>query len=188
MKFRIAKFAEDIIIMLPYCYHHVIIYDSPKIVGSCFPEKAFRVLRGCSRRRIGCGMSLFGAFLFSGKSFSRFEGVQPATNRVRHVPFWGILVFRKKLLPKSGHKPAQKGPKLHNYLCACPFFGLSYFKNKCFTVFRTCNIMCIFGTYTRLQIDDMQYAHKKMKNILSPNLAKCYHFVIILLSSSGFIE
>ena len=25
-----------------------------------------------------------------------------------------------------------------------------------------------------------------MKNILSPNLAKCYHFVIILLSSRGF--
>ena len=27
-----------------------------------------------------------------------------------------------------------------------------------------------------------------MKKISSPNLAKCYHFVIILLSSSGFLE
>ena len=27
-----------------------------------------------------------------------------------------------------------------------------------------------------------------MKKISSPNLAKCYHFVIILLSSSGFRE
>ena len=58
------------------------------------------------------------AFLFSVKRFCRFQGVQPAPDRVRHVPFWGILVFRKKLLPKSGlktppkrPKPAQNGPK-----------------------------------------------------------------------------
>jgi hypothetical protein len=50
-------------------------------------------------------------FFFPGKSFSRFEGVQPATDRVQHVPFWGIRVFGKKLLPKSGHKTAQNGPK-----------------------------------------------------------------------------
>jgi hypothetical protein len=40
-----------------------------------------------------------------------FSGVQPATDRVRHVPFWGILVFWKKLLQKSGHKTPPKRPK-----------------------------------------------------------------------------
>jgi hypothetical protein len=76
--------------------------DCPYSGHSCFPEKAFAV----------------------------FRGVQPATDRVQHVPFRGIRVFRKKLLPKSEHKMAQNGPNLHNYLCACPFLGLSYFEFK----------------------------------------------------------
>jgi hypothetical protein len=46
--------------------------------------------------------------------------------------------------------------------------------------------MRVFGTFTHVQFTDMQYAHKIMKNISSPNSAKCYHFVIILLSSRGF--
>jgi hypothetical protein len=75
-------------------------------------------------------MSLFGAFVFSKQMFCRFQGVQPATDLVQHVPFRGIRVFRKKLLPKSEHKMAQNGPNLHNYLCACPFLGLSYFEFK----------------------------------------------------------
>jgi hypothetical protein len=31
---------------------------------SCFQNKWFAVFRGCNRRRIGCGMSLFEAFVF----------------------------------------------------------------------------------------------------------------------------
>ncbi len=77
------------------------------------------------------------------------------------------------------------GPKSS---ASCPFFGLSYFDFKCFAVFRTCNIICIFGAYARSQIDDTIHAHKKMKIIRLPNLAKCYHFVIILLSSRGLMD
>jgi hypothetical protein len=32
----------------------------------------------------------------------RFQGVQPATDRVRHVPFWGILVSNINVFPFSG--------------------------------------------------------------------------------------
>ena len=78
---------------------------------------------------------------------------------------------------------AQPGPKLHNYLCACPFFGHYYFGNKCFTVLRTCDIMCMFH--------NMHSLHKFMtRNMLTKNeknlvaefgkmLSFCYHFVII---------
>jgi hypothetical protein len=41
----------------------------------------------------------------------RFQGVQPALMRRKHVPFGGILVFGKKLLPKSGHATEDFGPK-----------------------------------------------------------------------------
>jgi hypothetical protein len=41
----------------------------------------------------------------------RFQGVQPATDRARHVPFRGICVFHKKVLPKSGHATEDFGPK-----------------------------------------------------------------------------
>ena len=46
------------------------------------------------------------AFLFSVKRFCRFQGVQPAPDRVRHVPFWGILVSKINVLPFSGVQPA----------------------------------------------------------------------------------
>jgi hypothetical protein len=41
----------------------------------------------------------------------RFQGVQPATDRVRHVPFLGILVSKINVLPKSGHATENFGPK-----------------------------------------------------------------------------
>ena len=78
---------------------------------------------------------------------------------------------------------AQTGPKLHNYLCACPFLGHSYFEFKWFAQIRTCHILRIFVTCAHVQFADMQYAHKIVKNISSPNLAKMLSFVIILLSS-----
>ena len=80
---------------------------------------------------------------------------------------------------------AKNVPKLRKYLCGCPFLGHSYFEFKCFAQIRTCNIMCIFGVCNHSQIDDMQYAHKIMKNISSPNSAKMLSYVIILLSSRG---
>ena len=49
------------------------------------------------------------------------------------VPFWGILVFGKKVLPFSGVQPAPGSD------AACPFLGHSCFQNKCFAVFRGCN-------------------------------------------------
>jgi hypothetical protein len=80
--------------------------------GICvFHKKVLPVSGGATGARVGCGMSLFGAFLFSIKRFYRFRGVQPATDRVRHVPFWGILVFHKKVLPFSGGATEDFGPK-----------------------------------------------------------------------------
>ena len=78
---------------------------------------------------------------------------------------------------------AQNAQKLRKYLCGCLFLGHSYFEFKCFAQIRTCNIMCMFGIFTQVQFADMQYAHKIMKNISSPNSAKMLSFVIILLSS-----
>ena len=47
--------------------------DCPFLRHSCFRKKAFAVFRGCNRRaRAQC--------------------------KLKHVPFWGILVFRKSLL------------------------------------------------------------------------------------------
>jgi hypothetical protein len=62
----------------------------------------------------GGGMSLFGAFLFSEKSFCQNRDIK-----------WPTL--------------AQYGPKMHNYLCACPFLEHSCFENKYFTYFGTSN-------------------------------------------------
>ena len=78
---------------------------------------------------------------------------------------------------------AKNAPKLQKSSCDSPKNGDSYFKNKCFTIFGTCNIMCIFNTCHPMKNYDMQYAHKIIKNIPSPNLAKMLSFVIILLSS-----
>ena len=65
-------------------------------------------------------------FFFPGKSFSRFEGVQSATDRVQHVPFLGILVFKINVLPFSG------GAIGDGSGAACPFFGHSCFPEKAF--------------------------------------------------------
>jgi len=78
-------------------------------------------------------LSLFGAFVFSIKRFCRFQGVQPATDRVRHVPFWGIRVSKINGLPFSG------GATDDGSGAACPFLRHSCFQNKWFAVFRGCN-------------------------------------------------
>jgi hypothetical protein len=41
----------------------------------------------------------------------RFQGVQPVTDRVRHVPFRGILVFKINGLLFSGGATEDFGPK-----------------------------------------------------------------------------
>jgi hypothetical protein len=60
----------------------------------------------------------------------RFQGVQPAPMGHRHVPFWGILVFGKKLLPKSGHATDDFGPKRPKnaelVMCMSLFWTLSF--------------------------------------------------------------
>jgi len=74
---------------------------------------------GATGARIGCGMSLFGAFMFSIKRFCRFQGVQQkisAQNGPKwpkmaqncriiyaHVPFWAILILKLNVLPFGGH-------------------------------------------------------------------------------------
>ena len=86
-------------------------------------------------------------FVFLEKSFSCFHGVQPALMGRMHVPFWGILVSKIKVLPFSG------GATGINGAIACPFLGHSCFKNKWFAGFRGCNRcqwgigMSLFGTF-----------------------------------------
>jgi hypothetical protein len=88
----------------------------PFLGHSCFQHKCFPVFRGCNRRRIGCGMSLFGAFMFSIKRFCRFQGVptedfgpkwpkmaQNCRIIYAHVPFWAILILKLNVLPFGGH-------------------------------------------------------------------------------------
>ena len=94
------------------------------------------------------------AFLFSVKRFCRFQGVQPAPDRVRHVPFWGILVSKINVLPFSGVQPATDrvrhvpfwgilvskinvlpfsgGATGAGSGAACPFLGHSCFPEKAF--------------------------------------------------------
>ena len=78
---------------------------------------------------------------------------------------------------------AQNAQKLQKLSCDSPKIHIPCFENKCFDHFGTCHIMSIFGTCAHVQFADMQYAHKIVKNISSPNLAKMLSFVIILLSS-----
>ena len=67
-----------------------------------------------------------------GRGMSLFEQTIFLENKNVH--------FRDIKRPKT----AQNGPNLQNYLRACPFLRHCHFGNKCFTVLRTCNIMCVF--------------------------------------------
>ena len=93
--------------------------DSPKNRDSYFEFKWIAVFRGCIRR----------------------------PGRVRHVPKWANHLFWKQECSFSGHATEDFGPKRPKYLCACPFLGHSYFEFKWFTVFWTCNVLCIFITW-----------------------------------------
>jgi hypothetical protein len=102
--------------MLSSRYHHVIIYDSPKIVGSCFWKKSLSRFEGCSRAQCKLKHVPFWGILVFRKSLLPFLGdaIKPCFGGkmgLMHVPKSGFLVFRKKLLPKLGHKTAQNGPK-----------------------------------------------------------------------------
>jgi len=71
---------------------------------------------GATGARIGCGMSLFEAFLFSEKKLLPKLGHKMAQNGPKwpkmaqnciniyaHVPFLAILILNLNVLPKSGH-------------------------------------------------------------------------------------
>jgi hypothetical protein len=65
----------------------------------------------------------------------RFQGVQPATDRVRHVPFRGILVSKINGLPFSGGATEDFGPKRPKTAQNCiiiyahvPFWGILILK------------------------------------------------------------
>jgi hypothetical protein len=104
-------------------------------------------------------MSLFGAFVFSGKSFCQNRDIKwPKTGQIctiiyAHVPFWDFPILNLNDLPKSGHATLCT---IHNM-------------QSCINAW---HVIC----------------SQKMKKISLPNLAKCYHFVIILLSSSGLMN
>ena len=152
------KFAECVIVMLSLGYHlrqsqkRAFLFSvkrfcrfqgvQPAPMGAeacpflghpCFQNKCFAVFRGCNRRQWGGGMSLFGAFLFSGKSFCQNRDIKRPQNGPN----------RPKTAQNGPNRPnqAQNGPKT---ACACPFFGHSCFWKKTFVKIRTCNIMCVF--------------------------------------------
>jgi len=115
-------------------------------------------LRGCIKMNIGCAMSQNEQNIY-------FQNKECDFRDMQH----NIL--------------AQNAQKLQKPSCDSPQNGHSCFLDKGFAVLRGCHIMSIFGTYARVHFADMQYAHKKMKFIRLPNLAKMLSFVIILLSS-----
>ena len=65
----------------------------------------------------------WGILVFRKKLFA-FLGLSSAGLPRMHVPFWGILVFRKKLFAFLGLSSAQIGR------VACPFLGHSFFPIK----------------------------------------------------------
>jgi hypothetical protein len=102
------KFAECVIILLSFGYHLL----QSKKQGFVFLEKSFSCFQGVqSAPGSGAACPFLGHSCFQNKCFAVFRGCNRRPGRVRHVLFWGIRVFEKKLLPKSGHKMAQNGPK-----------------------------------------------------------------------------
>ena len=119
-------------------------------------------MRGCNKINIGCAMSQNEQNLYSENKNVHFGDIQH-------------------------NNLAQNAQKLQKLSCDSPKIHIPCFENKCFDHFGTCHIMSIFGTCAHVQFADMQYAHKIVKNISSPNSAKMLSFVIILLSSRRFI-
>ena len=95
----------------------------PFLGHSCFQNKCFAVFRGCNRRQWDRGMSQNEQTIYFENKNVHFRDMQQRIS-------------------------AKNGPKLHKYLRACPFLGLSYFEFKCFTQIRTCNIIRVFITFT----------------------------------------
>ena len=129
---------------------------------SCFRKKTFRVFRGVQPAPMwakACPFLEHSYFQF--KCFAVFRGCNIIDSGISDVPKSHILIFRKKVLQNLGHKMAQNGPKwpkmaqngpkLHNYFVGCPFFGHSYFENKCFGQIRTCNILAGFSLKSCMQ-------------------------------------
>jgi hypothetical protein len=92
--------------MLPTFWQIMIV---PFLGIRVFIKKLFVFSEGAIGDRNGRSMSFFGAFLFSESAFPCFGDMPQNEIGLFVVPKSGILVFRKKLLPKSGHKMAQNG-------------------------------------------------------------------------------
>ena len=112
----------------------------------------------CNKINIGCGMSQNEQNIYFQNKNVRFRDMQH-------------------------NNLTQNAQKLQKPSCDSPQTRIPCFENKCFAHFGTCHIMFIFSPCANVQFADMQYAHKIVKNISSPNSAKMLSFVIILLSS-----
>ena len=126
MKKSDYKFAECVIIMLSLGYH---LLQSQK-QGFVFSEKSFLCFQGVQSAPMGRRHVPFWGILVSKINVLPFSG---GAMGLRHVPFLGILVYKINVLPFSG------GATGDGSGAACPFLGVSCFKNKCFAVFRTWN-------------------------------------------------
>ena len=131
-------------------------------------------------------------FLFSGNEFPRFWDIQLNNFRMIVVPKLDILVFQKWVSPFLGHpidvfgpKWIKHGPKLKSIYADVPKSVILILRINVLPKSGHATLCVFFGEYMHVQFADMQYAHKILKIISSPNSAKMLSFVIILLSSRG---
>ena len=117
------KFAECVIVMLSLGYH---LRQSQKR-AFLFSVKRFCRFQGVQPAPgSDAACPFLGHSCFQNKCFAVFRGCNRRPDRVRHVPFWGILVSKINVLPFSGVQPAPGSGE------ACPFLGHSCFPEKAF--------------------------------------------------------
>ena len=114
-----------------------------------------------------------------------FGGMQHYRFGASHVPFWGILTFGKKLLPKSGHTMAQNGPKWPKMAQNCiiihadvPFLDILIFNLNVLLFGGDAILSHLFCTQCESQKTRHHICSQKNEKISLPNLAN----IIILLS------
>ena len=89
-------------------------------------------------------------------------------------------------LPQNATKCHKMPQNCKNLYATVPKTGFLISRINGLLILGHAILSVFFDICTFAQIYDMQYAHKIIKNISSPNLAKMLSFVIILLSSRGF--
>ena len=113
----------------------------PFLGHSCFLKKTFRVFRGCNTIDFGASdVPFLGILVFNLNVLAKSGHATQAISGCRMSPKRTFLLSEKRFCRNRDIKRsrmAKNGPKLHNYLCGCPFFGQSYFENKCFGQNRT---------------------------------------------------